>query len=424
MDKEKEKTTGNNEINGRPDKKLEKERFISLRFPPRKDLLNFVEENLDKNVLKKLGKNPKRWLEELDIILYGINRDNLVCAIDMYLPPKEDKEFQRLGKDVFLYRGEKFGFRGLWLSKEKTRYDLQQKKYIPHTEWNYYKLATSSTLWIDVNFEKYADCFLPENFESKAQKISEGKRPIYTFEINDGEKNTTVYAKGAAILGKIYLTNPPSYRLTSFSRLEKLSSKAEMEKLEKMAKQKIKVPEIIGTYESLFEEYLFLKKVDGQYPNEYLKTHRQTIIKQDAEMLANLCLLGYRKQGFADFDDKIFNGENLYLIDVDEVVDIYSEYYFKGKEFRNILANPFNQKLLNKFRVFQKSLFKQSLRDALYEYRQSLAPSKEDKILYVKTFYKNIGWKEPRESEIKSLLKFPKNYFTFDRAMALASDTG
>jgi len=423
MSKEDEKTTANKEINGGPDKNSEKRKFISLGFPPRKDLLNFVEENLDKNVLKKLGKTPQRWLEELDIILYGINGDNLVCAIDMYLPPKEDKEFRNLGKDVFLYRGDNFRLRGLWLSKEKTRYGFQQKN-IPHTEWRHYKLATQSKLWIDTNFEKYAQCFLPENFESKAQKISEGRRPIYSFEINLGEKNITVYAKGATILGEIHLYKPPSYRLTNFSRLEKLSSKSEMEKLEKMAKQKIKVPEIIGTYESLFEEYLFLKKVDGQYPNEYLKTHRQIIIKQDAEMLANLCLLGYRKQGFADFDDKIFDGKNLYLIDVDEVVDIYSENYLSKREFRDILINPLNQKLLKKFRLFQKSLFKQTLKDVLYDYRQSLIPSKEDKILYIKTFYKNIGWGKPKESEIKKLLKFPKDYLTFDRAVALASDTG
>jgi hypothetical protein len=52
---------------------------------------------------------------------------------------------------------------------------------------------------------------------------------------------------------------------------------------------------------------LFLREVVGSDLRDFLDTKKDEIIEQDAKTLAALCLGGYRKQRFADFDDKLFD---------------------------------------------------------------------------------------------------------------------
>ena len=136
-------------------------------------------------------------------------------------------------------------------------------------------------------------------------------------------------------------------------------------------------------------------------------------------MLAKTCLTGYRKQGFHDFDDKIFDGKDLYLIDVDECVDLYSG--FRG--YRDTLLNPKDTRKLREFRKMQRGTFKGTLGDVLFEYRKSLTPSQEDRKLYTKTFFKTLGWKEPSIKEMTKLTSFDEKRMTMDSYMSMMHDT-
>lgn len=384
----------------------------------RKDILHFVEEQLNSKVLEKIGKNPGRWIEELNIINCILTGDGLVAGIDIHQPPEKDPEFRKLGDNVFLYRGKTLQLCGLWISKQIERYDLEQKKEVPHTQWTHYRMGSSGTLHLNSTLEGKIDIqnFLPENFVPKSETVKDNKRPILTFNIVVDSNEITVYAKGTELVIS-YLTSPPSYRLTKLATVQKQGSKQEMEKTLELAENNVNVPKVLGYYEDAIEEYLFLQKTDGENPINFLSTHRKDLIEQDAQMLATLCLLGYKKAGFTDFDDKLFDGEKLFLIDVDELGNIYFP-FLKQDDFRKILLDS-SSKELRKFRREQRSLFKTLLKDVLFEYDSSLTPNLEDKISYIEGFYKGLGWKKPTEREIKHYTGFSKNYITLERSVSM-----
>ena len=133
-------------------------------------------------------------------------------------------------------------------------------------------------------------------------------------------------------------------------------------------------------------------------------------------MLATLCSLGYRKIGFTDFDDKIFDGTNLFLVDVDEFRDLY---FGAVQEFREILLDPNNTEKLKDFRKLQRSIFLRELKDAIFGYKGSLTRNEEDKVRYIKRFYQSMEWTQPTEGQIKRFVKFPKDYVTHDVYMSM-----
>ncbi len=397
---------------------MKKLKFNMHRVSARKDLLHFVEENFSSGIYKSIGKKPKQWIEELNIIQNMLNGIELCAGIDINLPPRDDPEFKKLGNNVFLYRGDKQNLRGLWLSKEMEIYNNELKK-VQHMQWTHYGLGSSATLSINSEFEDIPhETFLPENFEKISTIVKEDKRPILRFNVSRKNGEIMVYAKG-------YFINPshfyelPSYRLTNLAQIIKTTSKKEMEITLELANCGVKCPEVLGYYEAPIEEFLFLKNVDGKKPSEFLNTHRREIIEQDAQILASLCLNGYRKMYFADFDDKIFNGKDLYLIDVDEINNLYG---FGKFDFRKILVNPSNTKALDEFREAQRSIFRGCVKDAIFEYQDSLTPRLEDKILYITKFYEKIGDNALSKSEIKEIITFPKDYLTFDRYMSMMSE--
>jgi len=394
---------------------MDKLEFKLHRVPARKDLLHFVEENLDSNVYEKLGKDPDRWVEELNIIHGLLTGQSLTAGIDLIQPPQDDPEFKKLGDRAFLYRGDKREYIGLWVSEQKTRFDLSKNADVPYTSWTNYRVGGYGTLNINPKYDDLDyELFLPENFEKKSKIVKQGNRQIFNFDI----QTINVYAKSCYIeISKLY--EPPSYRLTSVSRINKVTSKQEMERFLKLAEHGVDVPEVLAYYEGPVEEFLFSKRVEGQEPSKFIETHRNEIIKQDAEMLAVLCLFGYRKVGFTDFDDKIFDGENLYLIDVDELRDLYCPVSYN---FRQMLLNPSNKTELNEFRKAQKDRFVIALRDTIYMYKDSLTPDTESKSLYVKHFYQRIGLQEPNESELKDLIEFSDDYMTWDSYMFMMTE--
>ena len=391
--------------------------FNYQSVPARKGLLNFLEEQGEENILRRIGENTKAWLEELDLITYLVTDKSLVCVTGFSPPSIENPDFQKIGDNAYFYDGKDNRLEGLWTKKD---FDKETAKLVgENCEWSKYRTKLNASLKINKNFANIPpEEFLPENFEQKGERLKDAKkRPIWKVKIGGRE----IYAKGSEIvISKYYNYARPSYRLTSFSSIHKVTSKREMKITEILANLGVNVPTILGYYESSFEDFLFVDEIKGKQPQEFLDTHRQEIIRQDAEMLANLCRAGYRKGYFEDFDDKIFDGERLWLIDVDECSNLYS---LTNINFRQTLLDPTEKSSLRKFRRLQKSVFNGVLRDSIYTYRNTLTPTNQDKENYVKTFYQKLGWKIPCAKKMRDFLTFSKNYQTTESHMSMMMDT-
>jgi hypothetical protein len=396
--------------------------FNYHRANARKDLLHFIEEKVDSKIYEKIGKDPDAWMEELSMIYGMLSKTSMSCSIGLYHPLLNTPEFQKLGERIYLDNGSKKG-RCLWIFNGKDPSNA--------SNWTHYSIGSIASLAINDKYSVRAEDLLPENFEKISQKVIKKKgieervfegegRPILKFEIANKSEKISVYAKGALLLcSYFYDYSKPKYRLTSINSVNKISSKGELEKTRDLMNVGVKVPDIIGYYESLTEDFIFLEEIKGKSPLKCLEK-RQDIIKQDAEMLSAMCSAGYFKQGFTDFDDKIFDNKSLYLIDVDECLDIYTHF---NPDYRKMLLNPDDTGDLKKFRKFQTDFFKQLLKDAVFEYQENLIQSEEDKRLYITSFYGHRKWGNPSEKEIEDILNFPKNYMTHERAVCMANDT-
>jgi|GEM_PF-1928740 hypothetical protein len=402
---------------------MEEIKFDRHWISARKDLLHFIEETEGPEVYEQVGGNPRAWIDELNIVNQILTGHPITGGcIDQ--PPEEDPDFRRLGEDTFLYRGEHGRLRGLWTRKDggKELEDITGNRF----EWTQYKIGSRGTLAINRDFSTIPiEQFLPENFEQIAAPVEKekgpNKRPLFTFPINLDGREITVYAKGADV-SPAYLHDhaKPGYRLTPLYAFSKTPSKKEMDTTLKLRDFGVNVPRIVGSYETALEEFLFMEKVMGEQPDKMFQGHRADIIKQDAEMLAALCLAGYRKIGFTDFDDKIYDGKGLYLIDVDECRDLY---FCSAPDFRKILLNPRDTKDLRNFRKLQRNVFTTAMRDAIYSYQDSLMPADSDKESYVSAFHERLGWKKPNKKDMGKLLDFPENYTTTDNYISMMCDT-
>jgi hypothetical protein len=349
---------------------------------------------------------------------------DLIGGTGMNQPPVGDKDFRELGHGAYLYRGANRILRGLWLTENK---DLE--KIVSIDEWTHYSIGTTAKLSINQEFlDIKPEIFLPDNIESKGVRVQKNKngidvaekREIYKFQINHHGQKVGIYAKRAEIVCMHYYPYAkPGFRLTTLSNVLKTTSKRELEITLALAQLGVNVPVVVGYYKEPLEEFLFLTEVKGKTPDKCSGSDKKNIIKQDAAMLAALCLGGFRKPGFTDFDDKIFDGSNLYLIDVDECGDLFSSC---APNFREILLNPKDTSALKGFRRLQKEMFEKMLTDALFEYKQNLIPTREDQTQYINSFYGRIGWNKPTEKEITRLIDFPRNYMTFDSHMAIMCD--
>jgi hypothetical protein len=394
-------------------------KFNYHRANARKDLLHFIEEKVDSKICEKIGKDADAWLEELSMIHGMLNGCPISCSTGIHAPPLDSPEFKKLGEKIYLYNGKEA--RSLWTFNGKDSSNP--------SNWTHYSIGSSASLAINKRYSIMPESLLPENFEKISEKVIKKKgleetavegRPILKFEADDKSGKTSVYAKGAQIVCTyFYDYAKPKYRLTSISSATKIDSKGELEKTAELMNAGVKVPDIIGYYESLAEDFIFLGEVKGKSPLKCMDK-KQDMIKQDAEMLSAICCAGYFKPGFTDFDDKIFDSKNLYLIDIDECLDIYA--HFKP-EYRKMLLNPNDTEELGRFRKFQTGFFRQMLKDAIFEYQENLTQSRDDKKLYITSFYRHMKWPEPSEKEIKSILRFPKNYITHESAVCMANDT-
>jgi hypothetical protein len=400
--------------------------FNLHRFVPRTALLDFVGKELDSKIVEKVGRRPERWYEELNIVCGIMTGETLGRIVGLFAPPIGDKDFKEIGKGIFIYNGGNRELRGLWTSRNATRHDFGTNTDVPYVEWTVWRLGDRADLAVNQSYPGInpAD-LLPDNFEPKSERISvkggNGKRPILKFRVKDGEKQTTVFAKGSLrSLAFFCRDSRPRHRLTSLAGCSKVTSEREMNVALDLAGMGVLVPSVIGYYKAPFEEFLFLEEVEGKDPSHWLGTQRNSIIVQDARMLAALCRLGYHKQRFADFDDKIFNGRDLYLIDTEEVVDLYDHVF---SSFREVLLDPADAQGMNEFRRFQMKMFMTELTDAIHDYRDSLLKSVDSRILYAKEFCNAIGMKTPYGAVMKALVTVNERHSTRDDNFAAMSDT-
>jgi len=407
---------------------MAEQRFQFHSVNARKDLIQYVEETLEPDVLKKIGENPGAWIDELNIVNRILTREGLVGGTGIHMPPLDDPDFQKLGNNAYFYRGEQVRLRGLWIKKDKEippEISTDQRH-----NWTHYRMGGRAQLQLLPEFEHTKDSFLPENFELVARKaiktfngrVEEAdKRPILIFPVHSKGEPFNVYAKGCFLSPSYYFSGAgPGFRLTRLAGMQRVTSKKEMKTTEDLARLEVNLPRVLGYYEAPLEEFLFLEEVQGDHPNEHITTHRELLIDQDAHMLAALCLTGYHKQGFANsWDDKVFNGQDLYLIDVDECLDVYGPLV---PPYREVLLDPRDTSKLDEFRRSQRGLFERHLQDALYDYRTSLVTEPAHQERYIRRFFSSMKWDSPGPEKIRELTTFREDYMTLERWSGLMAD--
>jgi len=395
------------------------EEFIRHRVDARKTLIDFIREHTRIDVLKELPKDTRGWIDELSLIDQHLTGQGLVGATGIFMPPIGDPDFKKLGEKVFISNVKNPQLKGLWVHKPVKK--VKGMQISEAHNWTQYKLGSRATLNINPAFSEVPiDKFLPENFEESGTKVDKNKRPIFTFEVSINGNPVKVYAKGSYVTCGIYYGySQPKYRLSPISSISKVTSQTEMQITLELKKLGVKVPKIVGDYKADAEEFLFLQEVKGKPHLEFIDTHRDEIIEQDAKMLAALCLAGYRKVGFTDSDDKLFDGTHLHLIDVEECKDLY---WILEPEYRKMLLNPSNETGLREFRMKQIGMFEQMLQDALYNYRSTLTPDQKHKVAYIDSFFRRLGWTVTGE-KITELTTFSKKYQTFDSWMSAMSES-
>jgi hypothetical protein len=396
-------------------------KFVRHSVPSRKDLLHIVEENGCSKVYEDLPKNFDRWIEELHILNSFISKYSIGSMDSIYPPPIGSVNFKQLGENIFIYRGSKTRLRGIWV-KSKIDPEIAEMFNRDEEVWKIYNLESNARLMINGDLRIESSLLLPDNFETNAEIIQDiggcTQRKISKFNVEIDNKKTSIYAKTSSFLMSFF-SSKPSYRLTNIAHLHKYNSEDEINKYIRFANIGIKVPRIIGFYNSLPEDILFVEEQKGNQPDEYFKKHRSTIINQDAIMLGLLFMAGYKKSGFCDFDDKIFDGKKLSLIDVDECCSLYSPF---EPDFKEILINPCSEIKLIEFRKMQREVFLNGLKDVLFNYQDSLLPTPKLNKQYISSFFNVLNWGTPSKEEIINLTTFGKNYITLDQHLAMCND--
>lgn len=365
--------------------------FIATRVKPRVSILD-IAKRLEPEFLQLFLEDPDGWIEELSN-LYSIVTGHTVGRVIGQSPNPDDPALHMLSDRLAITTDSNYFMQnGIWLQKDE--------------EWINYAIPERATVFKKRDFSTVnSDQLQPDYFEKYGKVLKEGKRLIVEFPIDTPDGQLIAIAKQAQRTEELYCPDYiPAGRKTNLSQVHINESCQEAEGLKKLHELGIPVPQVIGYYESIGEQWIIETKVIGAQIDEWLgdEIALEKIIQQDATMLAKLCRLGIRKQGFCDFDDKLFDGETLYLIDADEAQDLY---LMMGIDFQEILNDPTDTSKLSEFRDLQKATFLQELKDALYVYQGSLLTDESRRCQYIQQFISELGW-ELSEKELTSLLDF------------------
>jgi hypothetical protein len=383
----------------------ESEPLETHRFPARESLLDYVA-TLVPDLRQQIARDPVGWSEELGVI-YEMLAGHPWTGLTGIDPPAEDRD--DIGENAAIVSGKGHFYDGLWIKRGDS--------------WTRYRVEELAVLKLSPQIGKVAiGHLLPENFTEEGELVKDNKRPIYRFTAPGPIGDLKLFAKGSVRhTSKYHPHAKPSHRKTSLATMDHIRPAEEYRRIRRLSALGVSLPRTFGLYTSLTEEWMYTEYVEGREIPDWLDKPKavETIIDKDAKMLAALCRAGYRKQGFCDFDDKIFDGENLFLIDTEELTDLY----LPGPiNFRELLLDPNDESALQDFRNLQRELFMVMLKDAVFEYRNSLLDTPERATQYILTFFGSFGW-DLDEDTLTSLLEFPDNYFTHDRFAAIMSDT-
>jgi len=333
--------------------------FMTIKLRAKKNLLEYVLQNLEPNFLEVFKDNPHAALEELSTLNTLITGCNLIGGQGLEPTPKPE-DLKELTKNYFLYAGDNQRQRGLWVMTPNAGLTNDMK---PCDLWMQYKLDSQATLKIAKPFVDIAqESFTPEFLEKNGQLVQDTKRPISTLAVNYRGEEFHLFVKGTRFGRQIY-TRRPSHRLTGLAGISLNSSLLEGERFIELQQAGLYVPDVVATYDEDFLKNLYVTRVDGDIPSSQIPSMRRKIIEEDARMLSILCRHGYRKQGFGDFDDKVLSDGKLFLIDAEDLVDIYA---YMNIDFRKPLLDPRDSSGIHSFRSIQKRLFKNALKDALF----------------------------------------------------------
>jgi len=383
--------------------------FTVERIPSRSTLLDLALR-YEPDFFNQLVGDPEGWAEELSGLHNIFTGRHLARGIG-FEPRLEDENSHLLSENVAIITESDYMMQiGLWIRSNE--------------EWQHFGIGHSASLRKHKSFSTIDSKYLlPESFEPNGQVIKDDKRPILKFSIPGANGPIGVIAKGSNVVESMYYSErKPSARKTSLAGAYMVTSAEEMNRFQVLAKKGVAVPAVIGYYESVAEQWLLVEEVRGTQIPEWLDNEEaiESIIVQDARMLAALCQVGFKKQGFTDFDDKLFDGESLYLIDTDEIIDLY---YELGIDFRKLALDPNDETAVSEFRKFQREVFLKELKDAMYDYRESLLDSEQRRLLYIQHFMDVFGW-QPTDEEMTYLLSLQEeNYMTRDTFNSMMSDT-
>ena len=329
------------------------DRFISKA---RKNILDYLNQE---TLLDYFKTDFDKAVQELQYLTNELTGDDLIISIGIKQPPENDPEFKQFANNLYFYNGDDFKSIGIWRKNEF---------------WELYPIYSKAVMYLED--EKLKEKLLPENFTKDYNPLEKKKRPIFCLD------DLGIYAKGPQISKLFY---HKWYRKFSNPKIGKLMPSSEESKLnQKLAEAWVNVPENVGLYQGPIEEFYFVKEVKGVMPDKILSDKKEDFMKQDAEMLANIFKMGYTKQGFTDYDDKIYTPDNkLYLIDIDEVVPIFC----KEEKLRKSFFDP-------SFKSKRNDYIHTELINAIMGYNdKDFLVSLDDKKQYIEHFYHALNMK-------------------------------
>src|SRR3989344_2063563 len=190
----------------------------------------------------------------------------------------------------------------------------------------------------------YPENFIPSIWIGKVEMVQEDRRIYSLGAVKKDGSTQKIMIKGPKYLNT-FLYVLPKHWLTSLSRISLYkNAQLEFETLINLQKHGIKTEKPLGYFEEGLENWLYTEFLEGQNPLELLEfpERREEVLKADARLLARLSKARMKHWYFysPDFDDKLFIGGEICLIDTDETKDVFSQFHC-GKYFKE---NP--EKLL------------------------------------------------------------------------------
>jgi hypothetical protein len=257
--------------------------------------------------------------------------------------------------------------------------------------------------------EYYPESFCPRSWFGSAQTLQtifEGKREIYSYEVKNKDGSVKkIVAKRAQNSNSVY-DNNTGRSLSSFTGVARSSKKEALVGIDLLRKG-VDVAKPLGYFYQGCEHYAYFEFVHGQSPLEALKTDKRAKVwESDATLLARLANAGYKHWAFysKDFDDKVWDGEKLVLIDCEETEKVQE----KGNASFLVPKNK------------RKRYFISTLMDCLGEYQQAGLISRDEMIDYARVFLRVRGDNSIKPKSIVSHIQ--PNRMTEERCFALCFD--